>query len=91
MPFAPVSRTRLGSKEVVIDCETVPGAATGTDDVMVNAPPPLAEMLCELEEMVTARATADAGVLAETTPIMVVHIDKRMAVSNKRFIRTNTP
>jgi hypothetical protein len=91
MPFAPVSRARLGSNEVVIVCETVPGAATGTDEETVNDPPPFAEMLCELDEIVTARATADAGGFAETTPKTEVQIDRRIAVSNKRFISVETP
>lgn len=59
MPFAPVTFARLGSKAIVIDCDTVPGAATGTPAVTVKDPPPLADTDCVLTDAATERADAD--------------------------------
>lgn len=60
MPLAPVTRARDESKDIVIDWETVPGAATGTRADTVNMPPPSAEVVCKSVLAVTARETADA-------------------------------
>ena len=69
MPLLPVTCARVGSNEVVIDCDTVPGAATGTDEVMVNEPPPFADVVPTFEEAVTDLATALAGDPTATTPM----------------------
>ena len=68
MPCDPVTFARVGSNAIVIDCDTVPGAATGTPAVTVKVPPPFAEVVATSVEADTARALAKTELGATTRP-----------------------
>lgn len=88
MPLLPVTCARAGSKLVVIDCATVPGAATGTADETVKDPPPLAEVIPTLDTDETERLIAEAGNCPVIIPIkdaLIVSVKTRRACRLKNI------